>query len=396
MARAHGRGGARGRGALRLVQSAAVRRRRGHALRHAATLDRVERDGLAHRRHRHRFGARRHLVLQQPRPPAESRRQRVGAGRGAAQAPLGPHSEPRRDGQGLRGARARDLRGGHERARRGPKGARACRGRPGRRDPQPGTRPAVRRRRGLSRAPGDRELPAAPGTALGDGGQGRRQPSGLQRLGADVPQRDPDLPGRALRRAVRLHDTRVLRSRGPGPTRRAGRRLLAFAATAAAVALLVPAAASADSFSLLSADVGVQVQPDGSIGVSERLEVAFAGDFHFGYRDIPLRAGESLVNPLVVERGVAYARGNDTELAPGMRGTFGVERRGNTVRIVWYFDAENQTRAFTISYTLRGVAVAYDDAVDVNLKVWGDQWGEPLDRLVAVETAPGKILRAWG
>ena len=32
----------------------------------------------------------------------------------------------------------------------------------------------------------------------------------------------------------------------------------------------------------------------------------------------------------------------------------------------------------------------------MNLKVWGDQWAEPLDRLVAVEAAPGKILRAWG
>ena len=66
------------------------------------------------------------------------------------------------------------------------------------------------------------------------------------------------------------------------------------------------------------------------------------------------------------------------------------------MRIVWYFDARDQTRAFTVSYTLRGLAVAYDDVVDVNLKVWGDQWAEPLDRLVAVETAPGKILRAWG
>ena len=31
-----------------------------------------------------------------------------------------------------------------------------------------------------------------------------------------------------------------------------------------------------------------------------------------------------------------------------------------------------------ISYTLRGLAVAYDDVVDVNLKVWGDQWDESL------------------
>src|SRR5262249_41526179 len=51
---------------------------------------------------------------------------------------------------------------------------------------------------------------------------------------------------------------------------------------------------------------------------------------------------------------------------------------------------------FTVSYTLRGVAVAYNDVVDVDVNVWGDQWSEPLDRLVGVETAPGKIQRAWG
>ncbi len=130
--------------------------------------------------------------------------------------------------------------------------------------------------------------------------------------------------------------------------------------------------------------------------MSERIEAAFSGDFHFGYRDIPLRKGESLVNPSVVERGLAFTRGNDTALEPGTPGTFGVVRRGDSVRIVWYFTASDQTRAFTISYTLRGVAVAYDDVVDVNLKVWGDQWNEPLDRLVGVETAPGKILRGWG
>jgi hypothetical protein len=161
-------------------------------------------------------------------------------------------------------------------------------------------------------------------------------------------------------------------------------------------ALALPAAAAADSFSLLSADVAVDVQDDGSLGVSERIEAAFSGDFHFGYRDIPLRQGESLVNPSVAERGLAFTRGSETALAPGTPGTFGVERRGDTMRIVWYFTAQDQTRAFTVSYTLRGVAVAYDDVVDVNLKVWGDQWDESLDRLVGVETAPGKILRGWG
>ena len=138
------------------------------------------------------------------------------------------------------------------------------------------------------------------------------------------------------------------------------------------------------------------MQEDGSLGVSEQIEVAFSGDFHFGYRDVPLREGESLVNPSVAERGIAFTRGNNTALEPGTPGMYGVEQLGDTARIVWYFDARDQTRAFTVSYTLRGVAVAYDDVVDVNLKVWGDQWAAPLARLVGIETAPGKILAAGG
>ena len=173
------------------------------------------------------------------------------------------------------------------------------------------------------------------------------------------------------------------------------RFLVGALALSLGAALALPAVARADGFSLLQADVAVDVQTDGSLGVSERLEVGFSGDFHFGYRDIPLREGESLVNPSVAERGVAFRRVSQTSLEPGSSGTFGVERRGDTMRIVWYFDAVDQTRAFTVSYTLRGVAVAYDDVVDVNLKVWGDQWDARLSRLVGIETSPGKILRAW-
>ena len=102
------------------------------------------------------------------------------------------------------------------------------------------------------------------------------------------------------------------------------RLFIACLAAAAVVVLAFPGAARADSFSLLQADVAVDVQADGSLGVSERLEVGFSGDFFFGYRDIPLREGESLVNAGVVENGMAFARGNQTSLEPGQPGTFGV------------------------------------------------------------------------
>ena len=52
--------------------------------------------------------------------------------------------------------------------------------------------------------------------------------------------------------------------------------------------------------------------------------------------------------------------------------------------------------ASAIHYRLRGVAVAYDDVVDVNLQVWGDEWEVGLDQLTAALIAPGDVLRAWG
>ena len=66
------------------------------------------------------------------------------------------------------------------------------------------------------------------------------------------------------------------------------------------------------------------------------------------------------------------------------------------MRIVWRFQAADETRTFTLRYGIRGLAVAYDDVVDVNLKVWGDEWEQPLGRLTATMTGPGKVVRAWG
>ena len=57
------------------------------------------------------------------------------------------------------------------------------------------------------------------------------------------------------------------------------------------------------------------------------------------------------------------------------------------MRIVWYFDAATQTRAFTVSYTLRGVAIAYDDVVDVNLRS-GATSGTSASRGCRIETRP--------
>ena len=141
----------------------------------------------------------------------------------------------------------------------------------------------------------------------------------------------------------------------------------------------------------------MQVAKDGSLLVDEHITYAFSGPFSGGFRDIPLRDGETIDRVRVTEDGRTYRPGGCTELGCiDAAGTYGTTKVGDSLRVVWHYGATDELRTFTVHYRLRGLAVAYDDVVDVNLKVWGSEWKVPLDRLTATEVAPGKVLKALG
>ena len=380
-----------------------------------ATPHRIVGDGLDHpaadpRRADRRLADR---ALQPARPVPEPRRQRVGPDRGAAQAAVGPDPEPRRDGAGLRGARARHVRGRDAGPRRGADRAGPRRDRGGGGHPRPGARTPVRRRRGVPGAAGRRELPPAADGAVGDGEPDRGLAPGLQRHGADVQQLDPDVPGACARGAVRVHEAGVLRDRRDAARATAGRLLaaaparplrpclpprppsptpaararpvarprgaLALAATVVA-ALTLTGVAQGQTYELVSSDVTATVRADGSVAVDEAITVAFSGSFTYGYREIPYRSGERIDEIGVSENGKPFGPGAPTDLEPGgPAGTFGVDDLGGRVRIVWRFQSDGvQQRTFLVHYRMTGLAVGYDDVVDVNLKVWGDEWKQRL------------------
>jgi len=152
------------------------------------------------------------------------------------------------------------------------------------------------------------------------------------------------------------------------------------------------APASAKSYTLPAADVDLELQPDGSLLVTERITFAFSGPFSGAYRDIPLRRGEAITEVTVLENGVAYHPGASTVLgSSGDPGTYGVEDRGSVVRVVWHYAAVDEERIFTIRYRMTGVAVVYDDVVDVDFQVWGREWSTGVDRVDARLRFPGTV-----
>jgi uncharacterized membrane protein len=167
------------------------------------------------------------------------------------------------------------------------------------------------------------------------------------------------------------------------------------------LALLAPGEAAAKSFYLPAADVHITVEPDGTLAIDERITFVFDGPFSGAYRDIPLRDGERISDVSVTEDGLHYGPGASTELgSSGVPNTFGTTSMDGGYRIVWHYQAFSEARTFTVSYRLSNLAVAYDDVVDVDLNVWGDQWDQSLQQLTAELTLPGAASgpswRVWG
>ena len=175
------------------------------------------------------------------------------------------------------------------------------------------------------------------------------------------------------------------------------RRATSAFLAAALAALAIAGGAEAKSFSLPEADVSVRVTKDGSLVVDEHITVRLQRAVHRRLpRDPPpqwgvgrRRAGER-ERPFLPSRRLHRAQVR--RCARHVRHDRGRANLPHRLAL----PALDELRTFRVHYRLAGVAVAYDDVVDVNLQVWGSEWEEPLDRLTATETAPGRILRAWG
>src|SRR4029079_19788301 len=127
-------------------------------------------------------------------------------------------------------------------------------------------------------------------------------------------------------------------------------------------------------FSLPAADVTVQIQQDGTLVVDEVIVFSFSGDFSGAYRERPRPGGESVDQVFVAEGEQQYQPGGCAELqCTSPPGTFGTTPTDKGIRIVWHYRASNEERRFRVHYQLHGLPVAYDDVVDVNLQVWGDE-----------------------
>ena len=140
----------------------------------------------------------------------------------------------------------------------------------------------------------------------------------------------------------------------------------------------------------------------GRVRSSSKEAITETGFFHGMYRDIPLKRESRSTGSRSARTGRRYTRGGSTALGSiDTPGTFNFESTaagsgscGTSRRPA----RRGRSRCRT---GFAGSRQAYDDVVDVNLRVWGDQWDAQLDDLTASLRLPhpvafGPSYRVWG
>jgi uncharacterized membrane protein len=131
------------------------------------------------------------------------------------------------------------------------------------------------------------------------------------------------------------------------------------------------------SYSIPSIDMDLFLQNDGSIHVKETIHYSFSGTYNGVYRDLPLKSGQVLQNVKVSTDGV-YSSDEIIDQGTNQR-----------IKIYLYSDAaktspiSNRDVDVTLEYDLLHVLRFYNDIVELQYKLVGEGWEEPIGQLNA-------------
>ncbi len=131
-----------------------------------------------------------------------------------------------------------------------------------------------------------------------------------------------------------------------------------------------PIAAPVKSYYYPSIATAITVNPDSTLRVTETQTFAFNGSFHAADRDISLQKVSGITDVSVTDvttgqRLTQVASPINGITDPSAWGKFAVwkDTNANTEDVEWYFNLDNATHTWAVSYTVHG-AVEFDQAYD--------------------------------
>jgi hypothetical protein len=158
----------------------------------------------------------------------------------------------------------------------------------------------------------------------------------------------------------------------------------------AVVLLALAFCATAGAANIPTANVVLNVEPNGVLGVLEHVVLASPTSYAAS-QEVSMRAGELFAQPsVVIDERPLRAGSRPT------RDTFTVSRGRRGVRISWLQPAGSHD--LRIGYRLALLATAYNDVVDLDAPLWEQDWPGDVATLTGFLQLPRASLgpvRAW-
>ena len=123
--------------------------------------------------------------------------------------------------------------------------------------------------------------------------------------------------------------------------------------------LLVSITATAKEYEIPQIRAEYAIAADGTVTITEHRSYSFDGSYSWADYRLPLSGFTDIENIRVSEGGDYYLNENSEQ-----PGTFTISKDNNSVVIQWFFDAEDESRTFTLQYELTGALVS------------GNEWAE--------------------
>nr|WP_295001796.1 DUF2207 domain-containing protein [uncultured Methanobrevibacter sp.] len=138
------------------------------------------------------------------------------------------------------------------------------------------------------------------------------------------------------------------------------------------------------SYKIDHAFIDLDIGSNGMLHVDERYDYSFDGKFNGVYRDIPLKAGESIENIKVYVEG-AYCKYTESD-----------DNGQKHLKIYLYSDAAHTKGirdcdvSVYISYDMKNVVTLFNDVGGLQYKLWGEEWDVGVGDIEITVTLPGK------
>lgn len=139
-----------------------------------------------------------------------------------------------------------------------------------------------------------------------------------------------------------------------------------------------------------------EVKTDTTVLVTETQKYAFQGEYHQGYRSIPLKGVDAIDAISMVDEDtktpLVYSPKRLTKTDSTSWGKYTTYRENNAIVIEWYYDARDTTRSWTLHYTLHGALGFFDTQDELYWNLFTD-YTVPVREVEAIVVLPKDSAR---